>query len=189
MLHLRSRGCMIFFAGCGIRHTLSPRESGAFNMDNGHLLKSITKPPELPAPSTGTARQSVQLPRNWAEMIERWGEGNIRDVVMRAIETHVMVYANQVREEKTADGRTIPIHHHEQLVALAESANEQERFAPHGGGFVHSWFSARPIANFAQSEDGPALTPWGQRGPPRASVGAAGAPGPAGRWRGSARGR
>jgi hypothetical protein len=76
-------------------------------MDNGNLL-TPAKTPGLPPPSTGVMRQSVQLPRNWAEMIERWGEGNIRDVVMKAIETHVLVYANQVREE-TIEGRKIPI--------------------------------------------------------------------------------
>lgn len=92
-------------------------------MDSGDSLTSIMKTPELPPPSTGSARQSVQLPRNWAEMIERWKEGNVRDVVMKAIETYVMVYAAQVREEKTGDGRTVPI------LARSKTGNELVQFA------------------------------------------------------------
>ena len=92
-------------------------------MNNGDPMVE-TKTASLPPPTTGTARQSVQLPRNWAEMLERWQrEGNVREMVMEAIRTYVMVYGEQIREEKTEDGRTIPI------LARSRMGNDLLRFA------------------------------------------------------------
>lgn len=92
-------------------------------MDSEHSSGALTRTPELPAPSTGIARQSVQLPRNWVEMIERWKEGTVREVIMDAIAMYVMVLAAQVREEKAVDGGSIPV------LTRSQTGNELMQYA------------------------------------------------------------